>query len=233
MRRTTLAASSALVCVLVAVAGCGSKPSTVVDPTASGTLAVGSAAPTTPAATPAKTTGGTSGGGTSGGGSSDWPSPEDCVSYNPTNVTVHYEAGIFQVNDGTKVVMRLHGDPSSNVGQQGLALAQRYARHCYLGRNNTRTQDRAAYIFDYWRDPTGKSTTIPDEADACSDYNRNNLTVENMGGADGWRVKDHDHVLHLFDNGSDANNGKLVIAKYSHICTIGGDDNQDYTSYFK
>ncbi len=76
------------------------------------------------------------------------------------------------------------------------------------------------------------NTTIPDQEEDCSPYDRHNLTVEDMGGGYGWRVKDHDHVLHLFDNESDARNGKLVLAKYSQICSIGfSDDGRDVMSY--
>jgi len=161
-----------------------------------------------------------------------WPSPENCISYNPANVTVNYEAGIHSVNDGNKVIMRLAGGPGDEVGQKGLALAQRYRKHCFLGRDNTREENNA-YIFDYWRDPSGQKPTIPGQEDDCSGYDRTNLTVEDMGGGDGWRVKDHDHILHLFDNESDARNGKLVLAKYRTICYIGdaGDDNPNVVSY--
>ena len=149
-------------------------------------------------------------------------------------MTVHYEAGIFQVNEGTKIVARLHGGPGTNVGQQGLALAQRYARHCYLGRANTRTEDRGAYIFDYWRDPTGKSTDDPGRGGCLlglqqeQPHRREHGRLRTAGGS-----RTTTTCCTCSTTGSDANNGKLVIAKYSHICAIGGDDNQDYTSYFK
>ena len=48
-----------------------------------------------------------------------------------------------------------------------------------------------------------------------------------MGDGHGWRVKDHDHVLHEFDNETDARNGALVLAKYSQICQIGSLDTTD------
>jgi hypothetical protein len=114
----------------------------------------------------------------------------------------HVRLGAYTVSDGTKVVVKVYGQSGDNTGKQALALAQRYSRHCYLGRNNHRTEDREQYIFDYWQNPSGKNTTIPDLEDLCSNYNRNNLTVEDMGDGYGWRVKDHDHVLHLFDNES-------------------------------
>ena len=54
-----------------------------------------------------------------------------------------------------------------------------------------------------------------------------------MGSGHGWRVRENDHVLHIFDNESDARAGKLVLAKYSQICFIGdsGDDEQDVVNY--
>jgi hypothetical protein len=163
-----------------------------------------------------------------------WPTPEDCIAYHPGSLTVHYEAGFYSVNDGPTVVVLLHGGPGDNTGEKGLALAQRYSKHCFLGRNNTR-EEKNSYIFDYWRNASGLTPTIADQDQDCSDYNRNNLTVEDMGDGNGWRVKDHDHVLHLFDNESDARNGKLVLSKYHQICFIGTyDDNfgQDAVSYF-
>ena len=161
-----------------------------------------------------------------------WPTPEDCLSYNPANLTKQYAAGIYQIMDGSRIVLRLHGGPGDTVGEQGLALARRYKRHCFIGRGNSR-EEKGEYIFDYWRDGSGNTPSIPDEN--CSGYNRNNLTVEDMGSGHGWRVKDHDHVLQLFDNESDARNGKLVLAKYSRICFIdqGYDGlDRDPISYF-
>ena len=149
-------------------------------------------------------------------------------------MTVSYSGGRYTVVDGSKLVLQVPGQPGDNTGTKALALAKRYKKHCYLGRNNNR-EERNSYIFDYWRDASGQTPTIPDQEDDCSSYNRNNLTVEDMGGGNGWRVKDHDHVLHLFDNGTDARNGKLVLAKYGQICFVGqgGDDNsgQDQVSY--
>jgi len=160
-----------------------------------------------------------------------WPTPEDCVSYNPANLTVAYEAEVFTVSDGGTVVVRVHGGPGSNTGDKALAVAQRYKKHCYIGRDNTR-DDKNAYVFDYWRSLSGMNTTIPDQEEDCSPYDRHNLTVEDMGNGYGWRVKDHDHVLHLFDDESDARDGKAVLAKYSQICSIGfTDDGREVMSY--
>jgi hypothetical protein len=175
-----------------------------------------------------------SGGQDSGGQNSgaSWPTPEDCVSYNPNNLTVQYASGVYSVKDGAKVVMRVSGQPGDTVGDKALALAKRYRKHCTIGRDNGR-EDENAYVFDYWRDASGMSPQIPDQEEDCSGYDRTNLQVNDMGSGHGWRVKDDDHVLHVFDNETDARNGKLVLAKYHQICSIGGsgDDNEEVVNY--
>lgn len=217
-------------CVLTAGTACGGKGGDpVAAPPTFSSVVTPSAAPATSAApSPARTSARPS------PAAPSWPSPADCVSYNPNNLTVHYEAGIHEVRDGSKVVARLHGGPGEQIGDQGLALAQRYKRHCFIGRDNGR-EDENAYVFDYWRDSSGKRTTIPGEDEACSSYDRGNLQVNDMGSGHGWRVKDDDHVLHVFDDESDARDGRLVLAKYGQICSLGNppDDDQDYVTYGK
>jgi hypothetical protein len=222
--------------VLGAATGCGGadappnrtpSASTVARTTNSGAQDVGGKAADPQ---PTNNNGGTGSGSGSGSGAGsggqavNWPSPEDCITYNPNNLTKKYEAGIWTINDGGTQVMRLHGGPSDNTGDKGLALAKRWKSHCFIGRNNHR-DEKYSYIFDYWRNSSGINTTIPDQDQDCSPYNRNNITVDDMGDG-AYRVKDHDHVLHGFDTKQDANNGKLVLAKYSQICFIG--DSSDY-----
>jgi hypothetical protein len=225
--------------VLTSLAACGPTTDATDTPPATDASTPGGSPPASSAPAPSVTAGTgsspTAGGPTGSGGSGTaaaWPSPADCVSYDPTTVTVAYEAGVYQVTDGTTIVLKAAGSPSDDTGTKALALAQHYRRHCFLGRHNTR-EDQGAYIFDYWRDPTGVTTPIPGRDDDCSDYHPANLTVEDMGGGDGWRVKDHDHVLQLFDTGTDARNGARVLARYRSICFIGNgdDDTQSQISY--
>jgi hypothetical protein len=226
-----LAAPLVLAGVLLAASACGGKAQPDAAPPAATTTAPPLAGGGTPTSTPAtsKTTATTG----SAGSSADWPSPADCISYDPAGLTTRYEAGIWTVNYGAIEVIKVHGDPSSNTGQKALALAQHYQRHCFLGRGVSYDDSKGEYIFDYWRDPSGRNPAIADQADDCSPYNKNNLTADDMGNGDGWRVKDHDHVLALFFTQSDANKGKLVLSKYSQICFIGdGTDGQDQVSYF-
>lgn len=193
-----------------------------------------------PAASPssAASSGGSTGGsngGSNSGSTASWPTPEDCISYSPSKAAVAYDAagGFFEVKAGSTVVMRLYGQEGSDLGDKGLALARRYSKHCYLGRKNTRTEERATFIFDYWRGQVSGAAGVPGQEDDCSSYDPKNLTVEDMGDGHGWRVKDHDHVLHVFDNEKDARNGKLVLSKYKSMCSLGdnGDGELDQISY--
>lgn len=244
--RVNLLGLAAMVVALAALTGCGPASTDVALPTPTTAPAttdpsatLGETPPVQPVSQPTNPPGGQSGGQSGGQPNGQpapqtpsWPSPEDCVSYNPGAVTVKFEAGAYSVTDGSKVVLRVYGQQGDSTGQQALALAQRYSRHCYIGRNNNRGEDRNEYIFDYWRDSSGRASSIVDLEEICSNYNKNNLTVEDMGDGYGWRVKDHDHVLHLFDNESDARNGKLVLAKSSQICSIGdNDDGQDVATF--
>jgi hypothetical protein len=218
MRRIFIAAPMTVLGLLLAASGCANSPATPSsEPSADGAL--GTATETSTATAEATATTGAPGGGTTTNTTVQWPSPLDCISYNPNAITVNYAAGVWAVKESQNEIVRVYAGPSDNSGQKALALAKRYKQVCFIGRGNYR-DDKDAYIFEYWRNPSGINTTIPDSEDDCSGYNRNNLDVNDMGGGDGWRVKDHDHVLQIFDHEADAKNGKIVLAKYNQICYI-------------
>jgi hypothetical protein len=235
MRRISIFVPLAMAGVLVVSAGCGGKAedpataptiSTELGPTSEASAAPGVSVPASAAKSPPKASAANS------PAAAAWPTPEDCVSYNPAALAVNYAAGIYSVNEGSKVVARVHGGPGEDIGRQALAVAQRFRKHCYLGRDNTR-EEKGRYIFDYWRDASGQTPAIPGLDDLCSNYDRGQLTADDMGGGHGWRVRENDHVLHELDNERDARNAKLVAAKYGRICFIGGnDDGQDQVSFF-
>lgn len=216
--------------VTLSATACGSDAATP-DPTetdAGGVPVLGTDAPaetSAPATTDAEGGGGTGGGGGGGGGSGGgsggggaWPSPEDCIAYDPNTVTVNYAAGVWSVRAGTTELVRVFGGPDDPSGEHALNVAKRYTKVCFIGRGNWR-DDATAYVFEYWRDPSGINTPLPDPDDVCSSYDPTNLVHDSMG-ADGWRVRDDDHVLHVFDTEQDAINGTLVLSKYDRICFV-------------
>jgi hypothetical protein len=223
MRRLLIAAPLVAACLLATGASCDSEPASNANPAPEfSTVVTDSPAPAVSTAAPKP--------GNSTPPAASWPSPEDCVSYNPATVTNNYAAGIHQVSAGTTMLLRFMGGPEEMHGTQGVNVAKRYRKLCFLGKNNGR-EEKGEYVFEYWRDASGSTPAVPDES--CSNYDRNNLTVENMGSGQGWRVKDHDNPLQLFDNEADARNGKLVLAKYGKICYLGrGDDGEGKVTYF-
>lgn len=177
----------------------------------------------TPAPTSTDTGGGGSGGGGTGGsggggGGGSWPSPEDCISYDASTVTTNYAAGVWSIRAGTTELVRVFGGPDDPDGEHALNVAKRYTKVCFIGRGNWR-DNATEYVFEYWRDPSGITTTLPDPEEVCSSYDPTNLVHDSMG-SQGWRVRDDDHVLQVFDTEQDAVNGKLVLSKYNRICAV-------------
>ena len=215
--QTVLAAAALL--VTLGVTACGS-PATSPEPTDTDTGGDAVLGTSEPSGTPAPTSTDTGGGG-SGGGGGGWPSPEDCISYDPNTVTANYAAGVWSIRAATTELVRVFGGPDDPDGQHALNLAKRYTKVCFIGRGNGR-DDATAYVFEYWRDPSGISAPLPDPDDVCSSYDPTNLVHDSMG-ASGWRVRDDDHVLQIFDTEQDAIGGKLVLGKYNRICTVASE----------
>lgn len=78
-------------------------------------------------------------------------SPEDCLGYNPNNLT------IVQVNDANGTWWSLRDGSmwmeaySTEAGAvRGLRMAQQHSSQCFIGRSNGRA-NRYAYILEYWR----------------------------------------------------------------------------------
>jgi hypothetical protein len=219
MRRIWIATPLALVLVLGATTGCGATPASPgTDPSAAGVLGTPGASGE-PTAAPTSAGPGPGAGTTAAPPPAQWPSPLDCISYEPTALTKVYAAGVWSIKQGSNEIARVYGGPSENMGDKLLALAKRYRQVCFIGRGNFR-DEKEAYIFEYWRNPSGINSPIPDSADDCSSYDRNNLQVNDMGGGYGWRVKDDDHVLQIFDTEADAINGRIVLSKYNQICYV-------------
>ena len=218
MRRIWIATPLALVFVLAATSACGTTPATpAAEPSGAGVLGPSespSAAPGTETPPP-----GPGAGTTAPPPAAQWPSPLDCISYEPTALTKVYAAGVWSIKQGSNEIARGYGGPTDSTGDKLLALAKRYRQVCFIGRGNFR-DEKEAYIFEYWRNPSGINSPIPDSEDDCSSYDRNNLQVNDMGSGYGWRVKDDDHVLQIFDTQADAINGRIVLAKYNQICYV-------------
>jgi hypothetical protein len=146
-----------------------------------------------------------------------WPSPADCIGYDPTNITVSYNSsfGVYQVISGSDALLAYQNQADAN---DGAALARRYTQQCFVGRSNT-CSNRYQCIMDYWLGPSNLSSTIA--VQDCIPYNRNQLS-ETPSGSD-WQVSDPTSIIGLFSSKADADAAVMVLRHTSNICYVGRD----------
>jgi hypothetical protein len=162
-----------------------------------------------------------------------WPASEDCISHDPSDLAVVYNSGqaVWQVLEGGTHAMLAYKRKVD--ADTAIAVARRYKKHCFIGRNNTRP-DRTRYIMDYYRDPSGMRTLIssPD----CFPHAAPDLLIKD-GGSDGWYLMNGSESMELFDTKADAEAAMLVFKHFTKHCYIGrgysGPDRLEYiTNYF-
>jgi hypothetical protein len=143
-----------------------------------------------------------------------WPSPADCVSHNPANITTTYEGGLWKVVDGSHSLMAFKQLSDATAAS---LLAKGHKKHCFIGRSNTRPE-RERYIMDYWLEPVAGAAPVP--SPDCIAHNPANLTIHDLG-ADGWRVQDGSQYIVILDTKTDAEDAVKVMKHYNRNCYIG------------
>jgi hypothetical protein len=222
-----------LVWTMVSCDGAGSGGSAVATPT--GEPIVAGSAVQTPTGEPAAqatatpTTGGDDQGGGGNGGIGDLdPAPKDCISYDPSTLTVASAgaSGWALKYGGTHTMATLNTQADANDAK---AVARRWTKACYIGRSNTRI-DRQAFITRYFEGPSGLPLGLAPKLD-CVSYNKNNLALVKAG--DEWRVNDGGQSLPArFDTQADAARGQEVAQLWNRMCFIGRDNNRpDHEAY--
>lgn len=147
------------------------------------------------------------------------PSPEDCVAYNPANLTVA-SAGAdgWQMRDGSHIMALL--DTQADA-EDAVKVARNHTRSCFIGRGNHRP-DRDRYIVRYWKGVSGLPLGVAPALD-CVTYNPNNLSVKSAGD-DGWLLVDGGHQMLLLDTANDAERARMMASGYTRLCFIGRDN---------
>lgn len=173
---------------------------------------------------------GGSDGGTDGGDGHDgvdpgWPdddvapAAEDCVSYNPSNLTIEdLGATGWRMRDGGHAMVLFD---TKTDAENGVKVARNHTRMCFIGRNNTRS-DRYRYIVYYWKGSSGLAPQ-PVSSPDCIGYDPADAHVESVGDL-GWRVVADDHALVLLDTQADAERAKIVAQSQGNLCFIGRDN---------
>jgi hypothetical protein len=145
-----------------------------------------------------------------------WPSPADCVTYNPATVSISYAAPTqtWSIVDGPQGLLVFKRQADADAG---LALAKSYKKHCWIGRTNTRS-NHGAYVMDYWLDPVAGAAAVPNPD--CLPHTAAQLAVVSSGTS-GWLVTNGNEAVKLLDTKADADNAVLVMKHYNRHCYIG------------
>lgn len=142
----------------------------------------------------------------------------DCATYNASTWQVVDDPGGFLLAGSLSGIQaRVFLFDTRADADNGLAVYQRFSSICYVGRSNSRS-NRIAYIFPYWLDATGRSTTVQPED--CEPYDPSTLGVASAGSS-GWTLSASGRQLMLLDTAADASTMLAVAQKYSSQCFIG------------
>jgi hypothetical protein len=169
----------------------------------------------------------TVGDGSSGGDGDPVAAAEDCVAYNPANLTVKSAGPTgWLLLDGAHSLALFDSEADA---EDGVRVARNSTMSCFIGRDNDRP-DRYRYLVRYWKGPSGLPLG-PAPAFDCVSYTSGNLKIQQYGDA-GWRLVDGGHVLLLLDTPEDAQRARLVAGEHTKLCFIGrGNDRPDPARY--
>jgi len=149
-----------------------------------------------------------------------WPSPADCITYDPASAGIVTLLAIapatptYQVKSGPTVILSFKRLVDA---QEGLKVVKSYKQHCWIGRGNSRPNPDS-YIMDYWLSPVQNSPAIanPD----CFAHAAAGLYIEDLG-ASGWRLRNNNELIAIFDTKADAQDALLVFKHFNRHCYLG------------
>lgn len=140
----------------------------------------------------------------------------DEIAYDPRRLVVVPKGSLgWMLTDG-RMSMRLFDNPVD--ARNGLRVARRHTKQCFVGRDNPRT-NRRDYILEYWSGNSG----LPREPLTTTDsigYNPANVKAADLD-AQGWRIHDGNHWMLIAHDMNDALAMMQVVERHSRICFIG------------
>lgn len=148
----------------------------------------------------------------------------DYLTYNPNNLKIVKESSCWLLTDGR---MRMKIFASEEDAQNGLKVARRHTRQCFVGRDNKRS-NRKDFIFEYWDGNSGLPAEKLSKTDIIS-YNPANIYTEYNASLKYWQVCERypnggGHIIAIADNMADALAILYVIERKSKECFIGRDN---------
>lgn len=145
---------------------------------------------------------------------------EDCVGYDPANLSVTQQGDAWLMRDGNHAIKIF---ATSLDAQDGVKVARNWTKICYIGRGNERA-DRHRYIVTYFQSPSGLPLGLAPNFD-CTAYDPATLSVDGPA-ADGWSLRAGQTSLLVLDASADAERARLVAAGNTRLCLIGRDNDK-------
>ncbi len=145
----------------------------------------------------------------------------DAISYNPDNLRIVKETNDWLLTDGRSRMLIFDTEEDA---KNGLKVAKRHTRQCFIGRSNKRS-NRKDFILSYWDGNSGLRSEPLSKEDKIS-YNPRNVSVRYDAAAGFWRVveklsNNQEHYMFIADNMADALAMLSVTERYSKTCYIG------------
>lgn len=145
----------------------------------------------------------------------------DAISYNPANLRIVKETNDWLLTDGRSRMLIFDTEEDA---KNGLKVAKRHTRQCFIGRSNRRS-NRKDFILSYWEGNSGLPSEPLSKEDKIS-YNPRNVSVRYDAAAGFWRVveklsNNQEHYMFIADNMADALAMLSVTERYSKTCYIG------------
>lgn len=140
----------------------------------------------------------------------------DQIPYDPNRLVVVNRGALgWMLTDGN-MSMRLFDNAED--ARNGLRVARRHNRQCFIGRDNPRT-NRRDYILEYWEGNSGLPREPLTRTD-CIPYQPANVKALDLD-AQGWRIHEGDHWMLIAHDMNDALAMLQVVERYSRMCFIG------------
>jgi hypothetical protein len=160
--------------------------------------------------------------------------PEDCVSYNPANLTVTANGDAWILRDGNHSMLLF--DTAADA-EDGRRVARNWKKLCFIGRGNT-SADRYRYITTYFKEASGLPLGLAPATLDCVSYDSDDLDIYE-GPAHPADPDNHEWALYsgpvpllFFASQPDALRGQIVASGFTRLCRIGsGNDRPDPFRY--
>ncbi|MFV2126412.1 hypothetical protein ACFHWS_18030 [Micromonospora sp. LOL_013] len=155
------------------------------------------------------------------------PAAEDCVTYDPANLTIEQSGDAWRMRDGGHAIKLF---ATKTDAEDGVKVARNWTRLCFIGRDNDRA-DRHRYIITYFQGPSGLPFGPAPHFD-CITYDPAELAVHGPDG-DGWGLRAAATPLLFLASAADAERARLVAAGNTRLCLIGHGNGQPDPSRYQ